>query len=162
MLQHKHRQSFLVLFDALTCATSSPELHTAETRPKVLQHSHHLLRQGAPLQLALVVLVVVWRASRRILHRSPLTARGRLCSIPPQSGRALPWLNHHNRRQGSSGRHPAIPTYSSLQRRIHRAVVGVSCRCWSGSCIRRGGWCSVRRGAGLGTGGLPLHRRLGT
>jgi hypothetical protein len=162
-LRDKRRQLLLAISTVSPCATSSAELHTAEARSKVLQHSHHLLCQGVPLQLASVVLIVVWRAPRRILHRPSWTACLRQRNaISSHSSRALSWLSRHDRRQGSSSRHLAIPTYSSLQQRIHRAVVGVSRGCWSGTCIRRRGWCSIRRGAGLGTGGLPLHRRLRT
>ena len=161
-LRDKRRQLLLAISTVSPCATSLPELHTAETRLKVLQHSHHLLCQGVPLQFASVVLVVVWRAPRRILHRPSWTACLRqLCTVSPHSGRTLPWLCR-NRRQGPSSRHPAVPKSSSLQRRIHRAVVGVSCGCWPGACICRGGRRGVRHKARLGAGGLPLHCRLGT
>ena len=61
----------LVISSLPTCTTSSPERHTAEKCPKVLQQSHHLLCQSAPLQFAPVVLIVVWHAPRRTLQRFP-------------------------------------------------------------------------------------------
>ena len=72
MLQDRHGQSCCLYLTTNMCCFFT-ELDTAETRPKVLQHSHHLLRQGAPLQLASVVIGVVWRAPRRILY-SPFLA----------------------------------------------------------------------------------------
>lgn len=152
----------LVISRAPTWATSSTKLHAAEIRLEVIQHSDHLLRHCVLLQLPTVVHVPAWCAFRPILPE--VFGRPANNSFPPfppiweglgagfRIGLVCGWIDVIGAK-GCLGTRLFQDTALCSDAYI-RAVVAVSRVCWVGNCIRRSDRDIVRRGAGLGVGGL--------